>query len=155
MDHDRCGRGIGRSASVIARMWFLDVLHWQFWHKGLLLWGGRVLNFDVGWIIEDILVAVPIHVVGLPWRPLDGARQCQLASSLHVQVPRGVQIRTRIWKRKETKLKKQALDFDIRVILSFCSPFLTLRSSLKIKSFTNQNMFYRSDIFLSFSISSL
>ena len=29
-----------------------------------------------------------------------------------------------------------ALDFEIQVILSFCSPFLTLRFSLKIKLFT-------------------
>ena len=49
---------------------------------------------------------------------------------------------------------KNALDFDLRVILSFRSPFSTLRFSLKIKSFTKQNVFYRSDILHDFSISS-
>ena len=49
---------------------------------------------------------------------------------------------------------KSALDFDWRVILSFRSPFSTLRFSLKIKSFTKQNMFYRSDILHDFSMSS-
>ena len=49
---------------------------------------------------------------------------------------------------------EKALDFDLRVILSFRSPFSTLRFSLKIKSFTKQNMFYRSDILHDFSISS-
>ena len=48
----------------------------------------------------------------------------------------------------------EALDFDLRVILSFRSPFLTLRFSLNIKSFTEQNNFYRSDILHDFSISS-
>ena len=47
-----------------------------------------------------------------------------------------------------------ALNFDSRVILSFRSPFSTLRFSLKIKSLTEQNMFYRSDILHDFSISS-
>ena len=47
-----------------------------------------------------------------------------------------------------------ALDFDIRVILSFRSPFFTLRNSLKIKSLSKQNMFYGSDILHDFSISS-
>ena len=48
----------------------------------------------------------------------------------------------------------KALDFDSRVILSFRSPFSTLRFSLKIKSFIEQNMFYRSDILHDFLISS-
>ena len=47
-----------------------------------------------------------------------------------------------------------ALDFDLRVILSFCSPFSTLQFSLKIKSITKENMFYKSDILHDFSISS-
>ena len=54
----------------------------------------------------------------------------------------------------DTKSLKLALDFDIQVILSFRSPFLTLRFSLKIKSFALQNMFYRSYILHDFSISS-
>ena len=36
---------------------------------------------------------------------------------------------------------EKALDFDLRVILSFRLPFSTLRFSLKIKSFIKQNMF--------------
>ena len=48
----------------------------------------------------------------------------------------------------------KALDFDLRVILSERTTFSTLRFSLKIKSFTKQNMFYRSDILYDFSISS-
>ena len=40
------------------------------------------------------------------------------------------------------------------MILSFRSGFSTFRFSLKIKSFTKQKMFYRSDIFHDFSISS-
>ena len=51
-------------------------------------------------------------------------------------------------------LKNFTLDFDLRVIVSFCSPFSTLQFSLKIKSFTKQNMFYRSDILHDFLISS-
>ena len=51
-------------------------------------------------------------------------------------------------------LVKMALDFDSRGISSFRSGFLTLRFSLKIESFTKQNMFYRSDILHDFSISS-
>ena len=51
-------------------------------------------------------------------------------------------------------LKIKALDFDVPVILSFRLPFSTLRFSLKIKSFTKQNVFYRSDIFHEFSVSS-
>ena len=47
-----------------------------------------------------------------------------------------------------------ALDFDIQVILSERTRFSTLRFSLKIKSFTEQNNFYRSDILHDFSISS-
>ena len=47
----------------------------------------------------------------------------------------------------------KALDFDVQVISSFRSPFSTLCFSLKIKSFTKQNMFYRSDILHDFSIS--
>ena len=37
---------------------------------------------------------------------------------------------------------KKALDFDLRVILSFHSPFSTLQFCLKIKYFTELNMFY-------------
>ena len=44
------------------------------------------------------------------------------------------------------KYLKNALDFDPRVILSFRSPFLTLRFSLKTKSFGKQNIVYRSDM---------
>ena len=51
-------------------------------------------------------------------------------------------------------LVKKALDFDLWVILSFRSPFSTLRFSLKVKSFSKQNIFYRSDILHDFSISS-
>ena len=51
------------------------------------------------------------------------------------------------------KFANQALDFDLRGILSCRSPVLTLRFSLKIKSFAKQNMFYRSDILHDFSIS--
>ena len=47
-----------------------------------------------------------------------------------------------------------ALDFKIRAILSERSKNLTLRFSLKIKSFAQQNMFYRSDILYNFLISS-
>ena len=36
------------------------------------------------------------------------------------------------------KIFYKALDFDIRVLLSFRSPFSTLRFSLKTKSFTKQ-----------------
>ena len=49
---------------------------------------------------------------------------------------------------------QKALDFDIRVILAFRSPFSTLRFSLKIKFFGKQNLFYISDILHDFSISS-
>ena len=55
-------------------------------------------------------------------------------------------------KGPEISVFKKALDFDKRVISSFRSPFSTLRFSLKIKSFTKQNMFYRSGIFHDFSI---
>ena len=48
----------------------------------------------------------------------------------------------------------KALYFELRVILSFRSPFSTLRFSLNIKSFTNQKMFYRIDILHDFLISS-
>ena len=47
-----------------------------------------------------------------------------------------------------------ALDFDLQVILSFRSPFSTLRFSLKSKSFAKQNMLNRLDILHDFSISS-
>ena len=49
---------------------------------------------------------------------------------------------------------KKALDFVLRVILSFRSPFSTLRFSLNIKSFAKQNLFYGSDILHDFPISS-
>ena len=48
-----------------------------------------------------------------------------------------------------------ALDFESQVILSERSKNMTWRYSLKIKSFTIQNMLYKSDILHSFSISSL
>ena len=56
-----------------------------------------------------------------------------------------------MYKRDSFRLY-EALDFDLRVILSFRSPFPTWRFSLKIKSFAKQNMFYRSDILHDFSI---
>ena len=46
-----------------------------------------------------------------------------------------------------------ALDFEEHHILSERSKNLILRYSLKIKTFAKQNMFYRSDILHSFSIS--
>ena len=46
----------------------------------------------------------------------------------------------------------EALDIELRVILSVRSPFPTWRFSLKNKSFAKQNMFYRSDILHDFSI---
>ena len=49
---------------------------------------------------------------------------------------------------------EKALDFDLRVILSFRSPFSTLRFSLKIKSLAKHNIFHRSNILHDFSISS-
>ena len=52
------------------------------------------------------------------------------------------------------KVSKYALNFDLRVILSFRSSFSTLRFGLKIKSFAKQNMFYRLHILHDFSISS-
>ena len=48
--------------------------------------------------------------------------------------------------------KKKSLDFHLRVILTFRSPFSTMRFSSKIKSLTKQNMFYRLDILHDFSI---
>ena len=50
---------------------------------------------------------------------------------------------------------ESALDFESQVILSERSKNMTWRYSLKIKSFTKQNMLYKSDILHSFSISSL
>ena len=50
------------------------------------------------------------------------------------------------------KIFKKALDFDLRVISSFRSPFSTLRFSLNIKSLTKQKLFYRLDILHDFSI---
>ena len=47
-----------------------------------------------------------------------------------------------------------ALDFILRVILSFRSTFQLLSFSSKVKFFTEQNMFYTSDILHDFSISS-
>ena len=47
-----------------------------------------------------------------------------------------------------------ALDYDFRGILVFRSPFSTLRFCFIIKFFTEQNMFYRSDILHQFLISS-
>ena len=47
-----------------------------------------------------------------------------------------------------------ALDFEEHHILSKRSKNLTLRFSLKIKTFAKQNMFFRSDILQDFSISS-
>ena len=54
----------------------------------------------------------------------------------------------------DLKSRVKALDFNLRVLLSFRSPFSTWRFRLKIKAFTKQNMFYRSDILHDFSISS-
>ena len=62
------------------------------------------------------------------------------------------QLNSRIHSTRNERFIVEALDFDLRVISSFRSPFSTLRFSLKIESFTKQNMFYSSDI-LQFQVS--
>ena len=49
---------------------------------------------------------------------------------------------------------QKAFNFHLQAILSFRSPFSTLRFRLKIKSFTKQNMFYKSDILRDFLFAS-
>ena len=92
---------VRRGASVIAWMGSLDVVNWQFWHKGLFIGQLSVLDFDVGRIIEDILVTVPIHVVRVTRTAFDRTGQCQLTASLDMEVTRGVQISSGIWKREQ------------------------------------------------------
>ena len=109
-------------ASVIAWMGSLDVVNWQFWHKGLFVGQLSVLDFDVGRIIEDILVTVPIHVVRVTRTAFDRTGQCQLTASLDMEVSRSVQISPRIWKNEKERcfdaIGRQQLKLDQLKILA-------------------------------------
>ena len=95
---------------------------------------------------------IPLYIYSLVRSPNVSSNSLEVIIIIFTPATRCLKVKDQ--NRPTTVSTNGALDLKNRVILPFRSTISTLRFSLKIKYFVEQNIFYRLDILHDFSISS-